>query len=121
MALPPSVFLAALSLGGIPPLRLQLDYANWLVTFAMPLATAALATALYGQLKGRFKSLKVTADAMDGSRLLGPLTTPTAMPTPSSGRAIRRRSTGLPTAESVTTFFSVCVRVCWFVGYLYKG
>ena len=69
---PPSAALATLSLGGPPPVVLQLDHASWLVTFAKPLAVAALGAigaALYERLKGNFKKLVVTIDGTDGTRL----------------------------------------------------
>lgn len=69
---PPSAQLAALSLGGQAPIMLQIDYKNWLVTFATPLAAAALASigaALYNKLKGTFKELKVTVVGTNGTTL----------------------------------------------------
>ncbi|KAK3305280.1 uncharacterized protein B0T15DRAFT_511211 [Chaetomium strumarium] len=71
---PPSAAAAldGLSLGGPPPVELQLDYASWIVTFTIPLAGAAIAaaaSALYAKLKDRFKKLEVTVYGKDGSKL----------------------------------------------------
>ncbi|KAK0708859.1 hypothetical protein B0T21DRAFT_428120 [Apiosordaria backusii] len=69
---PRSAKLPFLSIGGEPPVLLELDLGSWLVSFAVPLTAAALgaaATALYNKLKSLFKELKVEVVGSDGTKL----------------------------------------------------
>ncbi|KAH8908530.1 hypothetical protein BR93DRAFT_489877 [Coniochaeta sp. PMI_546] len=69
---PPSAELAQLTLGGSPPVVLQLDHASWLITFTVPLAVAALTAigaSLLDKLKSNFKNLKVNLEGKDGTTI----------------------------------------------------
>ncbi|KAK3389981.1 hypothetical protein B0H63DRAFT_390298 [Podospora didyma] len=69
---PPSAQLAALSIGGEAPVELQLDYASWLIVFAVPLAAKALGAigaALQEKLKNTFRKININIVGTDGTTL----------------------------------------------------
>ena len=73
MTAPPlSAHLAAPDLGSKAPVELQLDHANWLITFVTPIAAAALglvASELLKRLGANFKQLQVNIVGNDGTRI----------------------------------------------------
>ena len=69
---PPSAHLTALDFVNKPPFELQLDHANWLITFTAPIAAAALAMIvkeLSKRLTANFKQLQVNILGNDGTRI----------------------------------------------------
>ena len=70
---PRSMELAAMTLGGKPPVLIQLDPSDWIITFAGAVlsgaALTAIANALYNKLRDSFSSLSVVARGTDGSTI----------------------------------------------------